>query len=381
MANLQGVHSLSDKDYLAVQDIIRGLHGCRTRKSLKNLFEFRILPLLKAHSAIYAWTDPDLLSPMLIDSINIPKEDLESVHQFINNDPRAGSLLTHSHPVVARDINIPKDRSVNENEDPFREEPVQFDPFTKDEPKVHDGYGYFGTSKTGMITLSLRDTNLGAGIHRRMPSDKLWTLRDVRVVEHISPHLLMAIKTIVLTEELTRQKSIVDILANSKTAIAVVDSNGVVSYCNATWKELMPAQAGSPLDSELGPLLIKKKLMLEPPFSSNGANGKDAVYKLSGEEYQLSFSPLRGEDDMDFWLLQAKPMRKSHRRMNGLMWQAGLTKREIEACDLFRQGIDANEIAKQLYISPHTVKTHLKRIHIKLGVHTRAQLVAALNRP
>lgn len=377
MANYQRVISLSEKDFLAVQEIINGLHKCRTRQTLKALFGTQVLPLLNAHSALYAWTDPDLLSPKLIDSINIPDEDLASINRFINYDLLAASLLTHSHPVIARNIDIPKDEPAEGTKDPFHEEPCQMDPFSMEESEVSDGYGYFSTCKSGVITLALRDTNLAAGIHRRLPCDKPWTVRDVRVLEQISPHLLMAIKTIVLTEELSRNQSMVDILADSPTAVAVVDGNMLISYCNSAWNELMGRAQSPRLGPELEAILIKEKSRWEPPFSTT--DGKDLIYNLADEDCQLSLAPLRGDEDKDLWLLQVKPLSKLHPRVNGLMQEAGLTKREMEACNLFRQGIDANEIAKQLFISPHTVKTHLKSIHVKLGVHTRAQLVAALN--
>ncbi len=379
MENFQGVNSLSEKDYLAVQEIIHNLHQCRTRQNLKALFGSNILPLLNAHSALYAWTDPDLLSPRLIDAINIPSEDLASINQFIEQDPKARALLTHSQPVIARDIDVPKKDSASREEDPFREELCRFDPFSRQERPVRDGYGYFSTCKAGVITLALRDVNLGAGIHRRLPSDKPWTVRDVRILEQIRAHLLMAIKTIVLTDELVKHKSLVDLLADSPTAIAVVDQNMVIDYCNSAWKEVMSKTAGSRLDPELVSLLIKEKSKWEPPFTTNGVNGKEEVHNLAGEDCRLSFSPLRGGGEHDPWLLQLKLIRNANHRVNGLMQQAGLTKREMEACKLIRQGIDANEIARQLFISPHTVKTHLKRIHLKLGVHTRAELVATLN--
>lgn len=380
MGNFQALNSLSNKDSLAIQEVINQLLlKCKTRPSLKALFESHILPLLKADSAIYAWTDPDLLSPKLIDSINIPKDELALIDQFVTKDPEAGSLLTHSYPVIARDIDIPNDYETIK--DPFGDEPLREDPFSKGESSVNDGYSYFGTSKTGVITLALRDPNLGAGIHRRLPCDKPWSVRDVCVLEHIRTPLLMAIKTIVLAEELAKHKSVLNILADSSTAIAVVDSEMRVSYSNPAWSELMNG-ASRQLDPELRSILQKEKLKCDPHFANNTVTGRDPTYKLSDRECQLGFTPLLGDhlEDRDSWLLQVKPLTGLNSGSYGHLREAGLTKREVEACELLRQGIDPHLIAERLFISPHTVKTHLKRIHQKLGVHTRAQLVATLNR-
>ncbi len=382
MGNFQSLNSLSKKDSLAIEEIINHLLlKCKTRLALKALFESHILPLLKADSALYAWTDADLLSPKLIDAINIPEEELVLIDQFVNKDPEAGALLTHSHPVIARDIDIPKDTGAIQM-DPFQEEFLREDPFASKSGSVREGYGFFSTSKAGVITLALRDPNLGAGIHRRLPCDKPWSLRDVCVLEQIRTPLLMAIKTIVLAEELAKHKSMLSILADSPTAIAVVDSEMRVNYSNPAWKELMIGEACQQLDPKLKSILQKEKLKCDPPFATNSFAGMSPVYKLSGRDCQLDFAPLRGDDlgDKELWLLQVKPLMELSLGSDGPLREAGLTKREVEACELLRQGIDPHLIAERLFISPHTVKTHLKRIHQKLGVHTRAQLVAALNR-
>lgn len=52
-----------------------------------------------------------------------------------------------------------------------------------------------------------------------------------------------------------------------------------------------------------------------------------------------------------------------------------LTEREREVLLLVARGYSNQEIADELFISPHTAKTHVNRIMTKLNAHDRAQLV------
>lgn len=51
----------------------------------------------------------------------------------------------------------------------------------------------------------------------------------------------------------------------------------------------------------------------------------------------------------------------------------GLTNREMEVLELIAQGYTNNEISGMLFISPHTVKSHMIHIFNKLGVNDRTQ--------
>lgn len=53
-----------------------------------------------------------------------------------------------------------------------------------------------------------------------------------------------------------------------------------------------------------------------------------------------------------------------------------LSHRELEVLELIAQGYSNQQIAERLFISLHTVKTHSRRIHSKLGVQRRTQAVA-----
>jgi DNA-binding CsgD family transcriptional regulator len=90
-----------------------------------------------------------------------------------------------------------------------------------------------------------------------------------------------------------------------------------------------------------------------------------------------------GLSDRDRQLLQLlRPHFALHRRK----WRPAaasakaLTGREREILDAVADGATNAQIARQLWISPHTVRTHLSNIFEKLGAKTRTEAVAAVRR-
>jgi len=54
-----------------------------------------------------------------------------------------------------------------------------------------------------------------------------------------------------------------------------------------------------------------------------------------------------------------------------------VTAREREVLDLIVEGLIEDAIADRLFISPHTVRGHIKNLYEKLQVHSRAEVVRA----
>jgi DNA-binding NarL/FixJ family response regulator len=59
---------------------------------------------------------------------------------------------------------------------------------------------------------------------------------------------------------------------------------------------------------------------------------------------------------------------------------AGLSRREREVLHLVGQGLTRREIAAHLVVSPHTARTHVQNLMLKLDVHSQVALAAASRR-
>ena len=53
-----------------------------------------------------------------------------------------------------------------------------------------------------------------------------------------------------------------------------------------------------------------------------------------------------------------------------------LSDSEIRVLRYLPTNLSASEIANELYVSQHTVKTHMRHLYAKLGTHTRSDTVA-----
>ena len=53
----------------------------------------------------------------------------------------------------------------------------------------------------------------------------------------------------------------------------------------------------------------------------------------------------------------------------------GLTEREEEVLAQLARGRSATYIGEALYLSPNTVRGHIKKIYVKLGVHSKQELI------
>lgn len=108
-----------------------------------------------------------------------------------------------------------------------------------------------------------------------------------------------------------------------------------------------------------------------------GAN----AYVLKGSGVQKTIAAITNVME-DFGVIDEEIMKQLPRYINHHVPKipaksdfSGLTKRELNICDLIAKGYDSAQIAKLLFISKRTVNNNVSSIYTKTGISNRAQLV------
>lgn len=91
----------------------------------------------------------------------------------------------------------------------------------------------------------------------------------------------------------------------------------------------------------------------------------------------LQASRLITGDDPEQMVVTVEPA-TTHDVVSLLLAAYGVSARERDVCLELLSGISTADVARNLFISPHTVHDHLKALYGKLGVGSRGELVAKL---
>ena len=368
--------SLPESDYLAILNLVQKFHDCRVRRELKLCVQNHLLPLINADRANYIWMDVDLSNSVMharcVDLIGFSPKYGPAIEKTSEYMADLNQIITQTNfQVVCTDIN-----SSRKN---FQED---LERFFKGNPKfIKQEYPDLAKAQGAIALVDRPDLMVGLGILRISPNTEAFTLRDVRVVELLHPHIMQCIKTIFLNEELSEYKAFVESLAEMPTALALISLDYRVVYQNSAFKKLLSLQPGQRLPKGLIEELRTQTAKFDPPFDLGNPIVRLPFCKLPDGIFRLVFMLLNPQEEVEeqCWMLRMKPTVEPFCKMKFLMQEKGLTGREMEIASLIRDGMDDREIADRLFLSIHTVKNHVKNIHQKLNVHTRGQLVALLN--
>jgi DNA-binding NarL/FixJ family response regulator len=105
------------------------------------------------------------------------------------------------------------------------------------------------------------------------------------------------------------------------------------------------------------------------------AESADGAHRHLAEEHGIA-GCVPSEVHGDELVLAIAAVAAGSRLPRSVEEQGPLSAREAEIVTLVVQGLSNDEIARKLFISPNTLKSHIRRAYRKVGVTTRAQAVA-----
>ncbi|MCF8719458.1 helix-turn-helix domain-containing protein [Nitrospina gracilis] len=366
--------SLPEEDYLRVIDLIRHLQQCQTRSDLKTCCRQYVLPFFEADDINLlniSFIGGEAIPGRNLDSIMIPEElfqVIEKIREYIVSIPQFFARTTRQ--VIAHDVDIPRETLQAELENFFKDHP-EYAP--SDIYPINVGY------RTSLAAVD-RAENLAMGLNRYGQNDKVWTSREIRLMELLRPSFFNTTMRVAVQEELQTYKALVTALGENGTPFALVQKDGRVLFRNDAFHAANPVEPGNLLPKMLWDLVEQQLVFLSLDHPPKTSAPPMAFYQDGDRVYRLSIIHLRPEQDKvnPAWLLSLQTADDPHTQLHYKLQAAELTPREVEVAILAGDGLDDGDIAQRLFISSNTFKNHLKNIYRKLDVHSRTQLVTRL---
>ena len=162
----------------------------------------------------------------------------------------------------------------------------------------------------------------------------------------------------------------------------VIDRHGIIRWLNHAAEQLFGDVRGRQVTSALAPEERRRgreifaRNLLGPP---EGSDNRGVLLNAAGERFtaELSAVPLaRGGHIIGVFGQVTDVEEKSL----PLRQHPKLTPRQNDVLRLLADGLSTDQIAQELYLSPETVRNHVRGVMGALGVHTRLEAVAVAHR-
>jgi DNA-binding CsgD family transcriptional regulator len=211
----------------------------------------------------------------------------------------------------------------------------------------------------------------GAGVFNRERGRPRFTSAEAHVLRVVSAQLAEGIRRALVLQ--SRQAPV----DQAPPGLILLDEHNRVETMNAQAKTLLDELVDVSADglSELVHALADRTRLAVA--DANAGIARARMRTLAGAWLTLHGSMLEG-DAAQRVAIVIEPARDAD--LFPLLLDAyGLSDRERDITALVARGLPTGEIARRLYLSPWTVKDHLKAIFDKVGVSSRTELVAAIH--
>jgi DNA-binding CsgD family transcriptional regulator len=222
---------------------------------------------------------------------------------------------------------------------------------------------------------SVRPRIVALALNRSEPGDD-FEERDRSMLNLARPHLAQAFEQ---AKERDRVRAILSTVTGAMVldgahvvVLGDVPTDGTAGALTLLYRYFGAPGARDPLPARLSSWLDAQRRRL----ATGGAERPPEILRpltreRDGRQLVLRYLPA-GPGAVEALLINERSGRASPRELQDL----GLTAREAEVLSVLGTGATNAEVARELHISPGTVKKHLDHVYAKLGARGRAQAVA-----
>jgi DNA-binding CsgD family transcriptional regulator/GAF domain-containing protein len=218
----------------------------------------------------------------------------------------------------------------------------------------------------------------------RSPDDPPFKMRDLHTLDLVTEHVALAMGNSIRYSALEERYLLMEAALHfTGAAILLTDEWGEIRFMNRQADELFQGRGREAVEGGELPAAVRENAVK----IHKGARSATVSLRLASGRRPETLLVLRtvrlpGVRDVfaSFVYQQGVSGGTSFDHLSSIM-----STREIQVIELLSQGLQNKEIASKLFVSPNTVKYHLKQIYQTLQVGSRAELLmkatSAANRP
>lgn len=191
--------------------------------------------------------------------------------------------------------------------------------------------------------------------------------------------------------QVEKHYSAVSILNKLKHQILVDEEIGVVILnavletvdYNETFLNFVKPEAGNIIASNYIKKMVTNKVAAHPSHTTIPIHDEAVFFrgtKIELHQRMVEVNPaIPGTSEKYYFLTARRTGGPSPGKVKTLAAQYNLSQREMEIIEYVAQGHTSEDIAKILFISTHTVRTHMKNIYAKMNINSQRTLLAIYN--
>jgi DNA-binding CsgD family transcriptional regulator len=235
-------------------------------------------------------------------------------------------------------------------------------------PRWREYGGATGFRSEVRMTFMLGDGTWGVGQLDRLGDTKRFSETEQAWLERVAPVIARGLRRTMVHHEAGTH-------ASRGPGIVLLDAAGALTSANAeaaAWLDEVEEAAPWGDRARSVPTVMHAYAARVRAASPADPAPPARLRTRSGIWLRMHGSLLEGTDQL---ALVIEPAKASD--VAPLIVEAyGITQRELDVIRMIARGLGTSEIAAQLFLSPHTVRDHVKSVFEKVGVSSRGELVA-----